>query len=275
MKRYRTIVTRVILLALTGATLAGCWTRGGPADPRVMPMDTLIWPSTGDEPMVLDVSGPVELDVETFNGNVVITADDRYQGATVQVVRHAVHGPERAEESEASLDEITYTADVEAGDLGQKIVVRARTAHAEPHFQRAHIYIHLPEADGLRVRTRFGNVYARGISGRVDVATHEGEVQILTNQPMTEPVTILNNGGDIAYRVRGESSARFDAQAVGGRVVHHIRYGAVTIEPGTGQSRLLGRLNHGENPVVLRTVDGEIRIAVVSNPEQIGQYIMD
>jgi len=33
-------------------------------------------------------------------------------------------------------------------------------------------------------------------------------------------------------------------------------------------------LNDGENPIRLRTVDGDIRIAVVSNPTNIGTYII-
>ena len=43
----------------------------------------------------------------------------------------------------------------------------------------------------------------------------------------------------------------------------------------TGEDFLRAILNGGDSPVVLRTVDGDIRIAVVPDPFAVGKYIVD
>jgi hypothetical protein len=92
---------------------------------------------------------------------------------------------------------------------------------------------------------------------------------------MTRPVIIVNRDGDIDYRIRGESTARFDAETIDGTVSQLINYGAVTILSPLSDTQFNATLNYGTNRVTLRTVDGDIRIAVISNPEQVGEFIID
>lgn len=227
-----------------------------------------------DPPTVLETSGPLGIDVETFNGDVIIDVDDRRKEATVTIVREAVHGYLRQKEATASLAEIRYTIDLVPGDLGPVLEIRTWTEHPEPHFQRAHVHIEVPAVDGVIVRTRHGQVAARGIQGAVDISTTDGDVRVMTNRAMLEPVTIVSQGGHIEYRVRGESTAAFDCQTIGGKVNHHVRYGRFVIGSGRDPAKLVATLNDGANPVVLRTVDGDIRIAVVHNPEQAGDLLL-
>jgi hypothetical protein len=92
---------------------------------------------------------------------------------------------------------------------------------------------------------------------------------------MTKPVTIVNRNGDIDYRVSGGSTGMFDAQTVNGRATTLIRYGEVRTVPPTREDALRVMLNSGDNPIVLRTVNGDIRIAVVDHPEHVGTVIVD
>lgn len=218
--------------------------------------------------------GPLEVDVESFGGDVTITADDRKSDVVVQVVRRAVHGQQRSREARASLDEIDYSVHVEPGELGNRLIVRTSTTHDEPHYQRANVHITAPDISDVYVRTKFGEVKAQGIEGKVDIRT-DGDVRVMTNRAMTQPVTIITRDGTIDYRVRGESAGSFDCASVHGEVRRRVHYGRFIAEPDSAHNRMYGRLNDGTNLIQLRTVYGDIRIAVIHNPEQVGQFMVD
>ncbi len=111
------------------------------------------------------------------------------------------------------------------------------------------------------------------IQGEVHVRTSDGEARVMTNYPMLRPVTIINDAGDIAYRVRAESAGSLDFQALRGRVLHHVNLGELIVHPGTDHDTLLATFNGGQNPIVLRAADGEIRFASVERPTHVGLFI--
>jgi hypothetical protein len=47
----------------------------------------------------------------------------------------------------------------------------------------------------------------------------------------------------------------------------------VVVEAGTDERTLHAVLNAGENPIVLRTTDGDIRVVVKPNPTHVGRVI--
>jgi hypothetical protein len=253
--------------------IAGC--TNAPLASERTPLSGLFHPTASDPVQTFAISGPVEIDVVSFGGDVMITADPRKTEAQVRVVRRAVHGGQRRGEGKDSLDEIEYTVDLVAGEVGQKLQVRTMTAHPEPHFQRADVHITLPEVDGVHIQTRLGRVFAVGIQGKVDITTSHGDVRVLTNRRMNKPVTIVNNTGNIDFRVRGESSGLIDAQTIGGRVTYRMRYGRCIIEPGTTHNRLRARFNDGTNRITMRTVHGDIRIASMADAETVGAFIFE
>jgi hypothetical protein len=204
---------------------------------------------------------------------VEIKANPKLTAATVTIVREAVHGYERSDEAKQSLEDITTSVQIVKADLGQTLQVRTSTTAAEPHFQRTHIRIEAPQIDGVAVHTHNGRVEAIGCSGAADISTDEDEVRVITNQPMLKPVTIVNKNGDINYRVRGESTGRLDCETISGKVVYYVRYGNVRVMQPTDNDTLNATLNNGTNPIRLRTVNGDIKISVVNNPEQVGQFI--
>ncbi len=231
---------------------------------------------SADEPFVLQAIGPVEIDVESFNGDVIVETDEYTEWATVTVTRGVTHGFTRFKDARASLAEINYSIRMVPGEVGPRLEVRTTTDSPEPHFHRAHVHITVPGVERLHVRTTNGHVRATGISGPVDIETTRGDVRIMTELPMHNAVRIVNENGNIDYRVRGESTGRINAETVDGKVIHRIRRGRLIVNSGTNDRRLYATLNDGENPIMLRTMRGNIRVAVVQNPkDMIGRLFID
>lgn len=247
----------IIVIALVVLTLGGCTVR-----------------SVQDEAIILDIAGPVAVDVLSFNGDVNIYADASLDHAEVEVVRAADHGYMREEESVVSLEEIEYSAVLESGPTGPVLTVRTWTTHPEAHYQRANVTINLPAVEGLHVITTNGRVYATNIQGEVDISTTAGDVRVMTNWPMRKAVTIVNENGDIDYRVRGESAGAIAAFADGGQVLQDCRYGSFRLIEHF-DDRMLASFNEGSNPIDLRTKDGDIRVAIVNDPTKVGPFILE
>jgi hypothetical protein len=227
-----------------------------------------------DVPYDFEVDGPVALDVDSFNGDVTVECDPSLAIGRLRVTRVATHGAGRRGESKDSLASIHYTADLVPGDIGQVLQVRTWSDDDEPHFQRAHVKIELPEVDGVFIRTSNGDVEVIGIEGETNITTSYGRVRVMTNLPMFEPVTLINNSGSIDYRVRGESTGSLDCRTLRGKVRHRVRFGELIVHEGTSYDRLHATLNSGSNPVVMRAADGDISIAVVAEPTEVGVLII-
>lgn len=272
MRSTRTILASIAAAVIFGTGVAGC-TSGGYL--RMPSLQALSRQTEAEEPIAFAVTGPVQVDVESFGGNVTILADEEATGATVTFTRDARHGFMREDEAEASLQQIHTSAELLNTETGEVIQVRASTDHDQPYQQRAHVTIIAPAISDVRVRTSSGSVMAEMMRGAIDIESGGGDVRVMTEFPMTEQVTIVNKDGDIDYRVRGESTAAFDAQTIRGRVLQRVRNGKLIIDAATDHDSLIATLNGGDNPVVLRTVDGNIRIAVVSDPTRVGAMIID
>jgi hypothetical protein len=236
--------------------------------------DSLADVKVNDDPMMIEVSGPLRVDVVNFSGDVIVDANPKLEQAVVTITRYATHGYERTGEAEASLSAIDYSVELVPGELGQQLEIRTWTTHDEPYYQRVRIQIDAPEIDGLYVRNALGKVKARDISGEIDVVTGGGDVRITSTRSLTRSVTIINNDGSIDYRVRGESSGSLDLEALRGRTFADIRYGDVRVLPGTTHTAFKGRFNGGDNPVVMRAADGDIRLVVVPDPNAVGTMIV-
>lgn len=256
----------VIAVVTCAAALGGC---AGPDRPGWLSAYPSNWSNRQvvDEPVLFNVAGPLEIDVESFNGDVVIQGKPELTHAQLTVVREAVHGHQRVDEARASLGEMSFSAEVIPGELGQRLQVRTQTTHAEPHFHRAHVYIEAPDIENITVRTTNGRVWMKNIRGKLDIETTEDDVRVMTNQPMNRVITIVNRNGDIDIRMRAESQGLIDAQTVNGSAATYAKYGRIVVDPATRHDRSIARFNSGTNPITLRTVNGDITVAIVHNPE--------
>ena len=245
-----------LLLSVTVLALGGCG-----------------YPSQMGEPIALATQGPVAVDVVSFNGNVTVNVDPTLPWTTVEVRRQATHGYNREEEAGNSLANIQYSARIVEGPDGPVLRVRTWTTDPEPWYQRAHIVIEIPRVDGLSVQTTNGRVEALNVGGEIDISCANGDVRVMTNLRMGRAVTIRNDQGDIDYRVPYGSTADFACHSTGGTVGARVRKGRYIIHTGTDHATLIATLNEGTNPVKLTTTDGDIRIAVVERPTDIGSHI--
>lgn len=220
--------------------------------------------------------GVTGLDIESFGGNVEVVSDPRATAVVVTIRREGSHGFLRGSDSAASLERITATAEMEPGDLGPILAIRTWTTDPEPWFQSAHIRIEGPDIDGVRIHTGRGNVVAKNVGGAIDIESGGGSVRVMSERPMRDRVVVVTREGSIDYRVGPESTGFFDAETVGGAVLMRNVIGGWVMHPAQARrDHLYGTLNAGENRVLLRTVDGDIRIAVVRDPTAVGMVIVD
>ena len=231
-------------------------------------------PSYVGEPILLATQGPVAVDVVSFSGDVTVNADPALLWATIEVRHKATHGIRRNEEAHDSLANIQHSARIIEGEHGPVLQVRTWTTDKEPWFQSAHVEINLPRVRGLTVRTTNGMIEAVNVDGKIDIECANGDVRVMTNLPMRQAVTIHNDQGNIDYRVPFGSTAEFTCHSNGGSVDGRIRAGRYIVHTGTDHATLVATLNAGENPVKLTTTGGDIRIAVVEKPTDIGTYIV-
>ena len=71
-----------------------------------------------DDPVEFDVPGAVGLDLQNFNGDVILSCDPHLSKARLTIVREATHGITRLGEARDSLAEIDYTFRIVETDTG-------------------------------------------------------------------------------------------------------------------------------------------------------------
>lgn len=230
------------------------------------------------ERVLVPHTGLVDVEVRNFAGEVVVRGDrsDRPQDALVMIDRRATHRASREKESDASLPEIDWSVDlVPASEPGgvPTLRVEASTRHREPWFQQVDIEILVAELGRVDIDTTRGKVQVVNNRGPVDIRTTRGDVRVLTGWPQTQDSVIVTRDGDIDFRVRGESAFVVDAETVGGRVYARCEAGRwISEHARNDHDSLLASLNGGEGRLTLRTVDGDIRIAVVGDPHAVGSF---
>jgi hypothetical protein len=279
----RGLLATLAATALLGLHVAGC-SRPRPGFERAVtePWRTTFGGESQDsETFTIPTIGQQNVVVNLFAGDVTVRATasppgtgDEQGMATVRITRRGLHGPMRKEDSTASLPDITATVGSEWREGNSTIVVSATTTNPEPWLQAADVDIALPMLGSVVVRTARGHVYVTNNARGVDIETSKGDVRVVTQLPMTDPTTILNRDGDIDWRVSAKSAGIYDLESVGGLVFARCPVGKwLCTDPTNTDRRLFAHLNDGAARVIMRNVDGDIRVAVLSNPADIGTYI--
>mgnify|MGYP006279346133 CR=1 FL=1 len=226
-----------------------------------------------DPDLTFDPAGPIAVDVNAFSGDITVEAAEKHDRVRVRLHREAIHGSGRSREAEASLWDIQYDADLVGTEAGQVLRVETRTLYNQPHLQRSHLTITAPSIAGLTIVTTRGRVEAVDVTGPLDISTTEESVEVMSERAVTSPVRIVTDDGDIDYRVGPGSGGTFDATSERGRVLHRVDYGRMQLLTGSGARQLRAVVDRNEAPIVLRTTDGDIRIAVVEHPKRVGRWI--
>lgn len=226
--------------------------------------------------MLLPHDGLLNVEIRNFAGEVTVRGDrvDRSHDALVILDRRASHRSSREQESEASLPQIEWTAEiVPAVDPGGVATLRieTKTNHAEPWFQQVDIEVLVKELGRVQVTTARGTIEVNEHRGALDLTTSKGGVRVITPWPQTTESVVLARNGDIDFRVRGESAFTVDAETVGGTVTARCEAGRwISEHARNDHDSLVASLNGGTSTVTLRTVDGDIRVVVSGDPHGVG-----
>lgn len=225
-----------------------------------------------DRVISLSVLGEVDVDIETFGGDV--TVHGGVDAATVQLERTGSFAWGRDEEEKASLGDIRYTVSVNRDPQGREtILVRAVTDNPEPYYQSCTVDLRVPKLGAVRVRSGRGRVEVIENRGNFDIVTGRGEIRVMTPWKIEGPVTVVTDNADIDVRVRGESQGIIDAETRVGRVRSHIRFADFRMLDGRNdQSTLIAELNDGTKPWILRNAHGDIDFSVIPYPVSLNPF---
>jgi len=210
----------------------------------------------------LATSGPVEISVRSFGGSVTVIADPMVIG-TVVSAKQIERGNSEIPIAEPKIE---CTTEIKTSETGQAVFVNATCDDNALELIHADIVIRAKSIHNVSVETSKGDITLLGVSGAIQLRTNDGDVRVITPLVINEPVKIENRRGDIVYRVRGESSGMIDATAINGKASLDLRQGEATILEGSTGDHLVANFNGGIHLIDMRTVDGDIRIAVVADP---------
>ena len=268
---------RVATPCLAAMLLSGCV--GTPTSGVERMSNAIIYGevSVDDGQIVLTTNGPIDIDVDSFAGTFRIIADPSLDATYVEPVRRSSHGHMRLDDGKASLEALDYRVDLVPGDLNtETLEIHSWSNHPEMHFQGVDFRIRTPSLNSVRVVTERGRVWVKNNTGSVSIETTYGDIRVLTEHPMTESVTLVTKEASIDYRVPGGSTGLYHCVAKSGEVYHRITAGRITSSALTnGPSKFAAQVDNGENPVDIRTSHGDIRVAVVDNPTDVGSFIIE
>ena len=278
-RRLSTLRTPAILTGLVAsiATLQGCIATPTSSLERMNNAVVYGQMSIDDPRIVVATNGPVDIDLESFGGTVLVEAVPGLKNTIIEPVRHANHGHLRRDEAEAALDEMDYVVELIPGDLNRETVrVVATSDDLEEHFQGIDFRIRTADLGSVRVRTDQGRVWVKNNTGGVDVETTHGDIRVITEHPMNEPIILVTKEGDVDYRAPKGSTGIYDLRSIGGLVYNRFTEArVVSTSADNDPATFVADVGGGLNPVLVRTTYGDIRVAVTEFPTGVGPIIME
>lgn len=221
---------------------------------------------------VLPVDGIIDVDLETFGGDVVIRSGRETKGEVrMHVTVTAAHGGDREDEASASLAEVTVKAEIRRGGDVPTLVLRGTTEHDEPWLHETDIDIELPELRRVRVKTRSGKVHIYENRGSCSVETSDGDIRMITPWAITEDVTLITRGGEIVFRAFTGTCGTFDVDCVNGKVLTRVEAGDWRVlDRRNDHDTLHASLGPCANKILIRNVDAPVTISIVPEPMEYG-----
>ena len=278
-RRLSTLRTPAMLAGLVAsfATLQGCIATPTSSLERMNNAVVYGQMAIDDPQIVVATDGPVDIDIESFGGTVLVEAVPGLKNTIIEPVRHANHGHLRRDEAESSLDEMDYVVELIPGDLNRETVrVVATSADLEEHFQGVDFRIRTADLGSVRVRTDHGRVWVKNNTGGVDVETTHGDIRVITDHAMNKPIILVTKEGDVDYRAPKGSTGIYDLRSIGGLVYNRFTEArVVSTSPDNDPATFIADVGGGLNPVLVRTTYGDIRVAVTEFPTGVGPIIME
>ena len=242
-----------MVLTLTAAIPVGCGTAG---------TRTIQVQGTPEE------LGVVSLEIHNFRGDVRVIVDRARTEPRIEAsFRHDsfVTKPTREQEFESAPVVASYR------QQGGSVVLRIETAPglAQGENFSTDLVVHMPACAGVVIRTTDGAVVVTGAAGPVDITnsssgTKRAPITYRTQAPITWPVTLRTNKGNIFFGPGVGSTGRFTLTTETGRVRFSAKFGEIRNVTLSDISTWTGTLNGGENPVNIHSDSGlvEVRLRV-------------
>lgn len=238
-------------LALTLCLLAGCSTGKSHTASLEVPANASL----------------VALDVTNVRGSVEVRVNPRVKQAVIE--SNAAVGA-RDFKSPAKdrdiIDALAVSADFTSADDRAVLKVVSTSQRPEADDQRVDLKITLPRCDGVSIDNRGGLVMVVGASGAHTITNRLGPVEVRTNTPIVDPVTLTTTDGNIYYQVPPGSSGSFDLATLSGECAFQNKVTDVQKDSYYTRQTLSTVLNDGTNPIVARTNAGDISVWVIENP---------
>jgi hypothetical protein len=214
---------------------------------------------------------PTAVDVENFYGSVRVLVDPSVKTATpVASVRTSRRVPWalRARAREA----VKVQARTIEQDGRNILKVRTSTKWQDTSEVWVNLTIRMPRCDGARVWNRGGRVEIAGVSGALlvdngELHGYDGDIEVRTASPMTDPVALITTQGTVVYQVAANSSGDFELSTQDGKT----EFASGVIQPDfvhTDGKVFTARVNGGGNPVRLMSGKGLVRAELMHHPEQ-------
>ena len=240
----------------------------GAADGIAGSVDKPVYVTFADEGLVVDVV------IQNASGDVIVRGKPKEATGETTVRIEPRIEIRTVSQRKAKLDEIQWDVHMEENDHGgQTLTIDVRSIDHEAWFAGADIEVDTPRLGNVRVNTRRGKIIVDDNRGPVDLSTKGAEIRVRTPWPMTQPCAMVNKDADINWSTRGESSGEFDCETVGGNIISYCRYGRwIMVDKRNDTNSLHATLNGGKNPIVMRNVDGDIRIKIVEDPHNTGTF---
>lgn len=244
----------LILLLTASAAPLGC--SGTPDQRRVLLQD-----STG----AVLMAAPT-LEIDNHSGTVTVIVDPRERQPSVTADIYPDAGLTKSLREDAAARS-SFSAEVVQGEQGP--VVRVRGGPPEGLQGRAELdlTVRLASCRGVTVHNSGGAVRLSNIAGPVLVENgiggrSGGLIIVRTGEPVTDPVTLTTTEGDVYLQIPPSSTGRVDLLTLDGRAVFRAQGGRLSeVSPTATTYRAV--LNRGENPLVLRSGRGMVRVTVL------------
>ncbi len=208
------------------------------------------------------------VDVRNVRGSVELRVNPRMKGALIESnARVATKDDFSPERDRDIVDGLAVSAELLGGEDGNAVLKIVSTSpRPEAEDQAIDLMITVPRCDGVSIDNRGGLVMVVGASGAHSITNRDGPVEVRTNNPITDPVTLTTTDGNIYYQVPAGSSGAFDLLTMKGECAFRNEVTDAQKETYATRETLATVLNNGDNPVIARTNQGDVRVWVIKDP---------
>jgi len=200
------------------------------------------------------ISGPLGIDIDNRLGSVRLEVAPELAAPVIWA------GCSGDTETERTPDYVTASMVTVNGRSTLRVLSATVSATATP--KPVNIRIKVPACDGLRIRNSGGSVWAKGVSGAIDIENdtpgHSGGTTVFVSKPLHDSVKIHVKSGGIDLRVPDGSCGILTASAPAGVIAVDAAKTASRDVVTTG-SRYSAKLGQCDNEITLIADQGDLQ----------------